>query len=139
MLSTRSGLVSSAVLSSAFNVNESCQQEACSYVTVLDLLMPDPLFPAPPEAHWVNDTEWYLDVTYFSTQSAYDDGTICAIRNNDMFELTVTNEGSIPTGFTGTWVQESSLDLLASSGNIDLYCGEPWEIVDEWSLVGVTS
>ncbi len=128
-----------AVLSWAFNVTESCQQEVCTYVTVIDVLMPDPLFPAPPETTWVVvDTGWSLDVTYLSTQSAYDDGTTCVIRHHDTFELTVTNEGSIPTAFTGTWVQASSLDLGASSGNIDLYCGEPWEVVDEWSLVGVT-
>jgi len=132
-----------AVLSWAFNVTETCQQEVCTYVTVIDLLMPDPLFPTIPETTWVViDTGWSLDVTYLSTQSAYDDGTICAIRNHDTFELTVTNEiidgRSIPTAFTGTWVQASSLDLGASSGNIDFYCGEPWEVVDEWSLVGVT-
>lgn len=132
-----------AVLSWAFNVTETCQQEVCTYVTVIDLLMPDPLFPAIPETTWVViDTGWSLDVTHLSAQSSYGDGTICAIRNHDTFELTVTNEvidgRSIPTAFTGTWIQASSLDLGASSGNIDLYCGEPWEVVDEWSLVGVT-
>jgi len=128
-----------AVLSSAFNVTESCQQEVCSYVTVIDLLMPDPFFPAPPETTWVvNDTGWSLDVTYLSTQSTYGDGTTCVIRHHDTFELTVTEEGSIPTAFTGTWMQATSADLGASSGNIDLYC-EPWEIVDEWSVVGVTA
>jgi len=133
-----------AVLAWAFNVTETCQQEVCTYVTVIDLLMPDPLFPTIPQTTWVViDTGWSLDVTYLSTQSAYDDGTICAIRNHDTFELTVTNEvidgRSIPTAFTGTWMQASSLDPGASSGNIDFYCGEPWEVVDEWSLVGVTS
>lgn len=133
-----------AVLSWAFNVTETCQQQVCTYVTAINPLIPDPLFPAPPETTWVvADTGWSLDVTYHSAQSFYDDGTICAIRNYDTFELTVTNEvingRSIPTAFTGTWVQSITLDLGASSGNIGLYCGEPWEVVDEWSLVGVAA
>ncbi len=133
-----------AVLPWAFNVTETCQQQVCTYVTAINPLIPDPLFPAPPETTWVvADTGWSLDVTYLSTQSSYGDGTICAIRNHDTFELTVSNEvingRSIPTAFTGTWVQSTTLDLGASSGNIDLYCGAPWEVVDEWSLVGVTA
>ncbi len=131
-----------AVLPWAFNLTETCQQQVCTYVTAISPLIPDPLFPAPPETTWVVvDTGWSLDVTYLSGQSSYGDGTICAIRNHDTFDLTVTNEvingRSIPTAFTGTWVQSSSLDLGASTGNVDFYCGDFWEVVDEWSLVGV--
>ena len=123
-------------------MTETCQQDSCTYVTVINPLVPESVFDEIPEATWlVSNAEWSLDVTWLSTQSFYGDGTICLIRNHHIFELTVTDEvddgRSIPTAFTGTWVQALSLDLAASSGDLAV-CGEPWEVVDEWSLLGTT-
>ena len=133
-----------AVLPWSMAVNESCTGEACTYTSVIRPLIPESVLGEVPESTWVVDgAEWFLDVTWFSTQSFYGDGTVCAIRNRDVFELTVTKEviggRSVPTAFVGTWVQAVALDLEASTGNVAFYCGEFWEVVDEWSLVGVAA
>ncbi len=128
----------------AFTVSEACDGDACSYATVIDLVFPQGVVGEVPETTWVVDgAEWSLDANYQSVQSSYGDGTVCVIHNRDLFELTVTEEviggQSVPTAFVGTWLQASNLDLGASTGNVAFYCGEFWEVVDEWSLVGVAA
>ena len=125
----------------AFDLIETCE-EACSYATVIYPLIPEALLGDVPEATWVVDgAEWSLDATYQTIQSHNADGTVCVIRNHDVFELTVTglNDQSLPATFTGSWTQATGLDLEASTGDTASYCGEVWEVVDEWTVEGVAA
>ncbi len=127
----------------AFNLTEACSGDACSYVTVIDLMFPGGVVGEIPEATWVVDgSEWSLDVTWHSGQSTYSDGTTCVIRNHEVFTLIVIEEiiggRSTPASFEGIWLQAAELDLGASTGDLAL-CGDAWEYADEWSVAGVAS
>jgi hypothetical protein len=123
-------------------VTERCSGERCSYATVYYPLVPEALLGDVPETAWVIDgTSWTLDVTYQTVQSRNADGTVCVIQNRELFELAVTGtDGAAnPTTFEGTWTQEIGLDLAASTGDVEAYCGDTWQVIDEWSLEGTTS
>ena len=125
-----------------FDLVEDCTGSMCTYSTVIFPLIPESVFGEIPAVEWeVDGSDWTLDVTYQTVQSSFGD-TVCVIENHEVFELTVTEtgaDGTVPAAFAGTWLQGVSLDLAASTGDVADYCGEPWSLVDEWSLVGETS
>jgi hypothetical protein len=129
-----------AVLPWSVAVSETCSGTACTYASTVRPLIPEVVFGEVPEAVWVVDgARWTLDARWFSGQSSFD-GTVCLIEDHWTYEFTVIEaeliDGrSVATAFEGTWVQRTRLDLSASTGDLS-FCGEPWELADEWSVSG---
>ena len=136
------GTAIGAELPWGFDVSEACAGDSCTYSTVVRPLIPDEAQSDVPSVEWlIDDTSWTLDVFWHSNQSTYGDGTSCAIENHWTYELTVTASApdggaATPSHFEGTWTQGGRLDLAASTGNVGIYCGEEWEIIDQWAIVG---
>jgi len=133
-----------AVLPWSVAVTESCTSDDCTYTSVIRPLIPEVVSGEVPEATWVvGGAEWSLDAIWLSGQSSFGDGTVCLIEKHWTYQFTVTEaeviEGrSVATAIEGTWIQRDKLDLAASTGDLSL-CGDPWELADEWSVVGVAA
>ncbi len=130
-----------AVLPWSVEVTESCTGDDCTYTSVVRPLIPEVVSGEVPEATWVVEgADWSLDAVWFSTQSSFGE-TVCLIEKHWTYQFTVTEaeviEGrSVATAISGTWIQRDKLDLAASTGDLS-FCGEPWELADEWSVVGI--